>query len=93
MKTFIQLTVMAGESGGGMFSGITSFLNKLPGELKALGLILAVICAMFLGFCLMGGGGQAIQRHKGWAISICAGIILICIAPTLVPAIAGAVGG
>jgi len=93
MTPFTQpITILAGE-GGGMFSGIIGFLNKLPGELKAVGLILAVICAIFLGFCLMGGGGQAIQKHKMWAISICAGIILICTAPTLVPAIAGAVGG
>lgn len=76
-----------------MFGGLTKFMQELPAGLKAFGLALAVVCAIFLGFCLMGGGGNAIQKHKGWAISIAAGVILICLAPTLIPAIAGAVGG
>lgn len=87
-----NLMVLAGETSG-IFSGITNFLNKIPAEIKVFGLSLAIVCAGLLGVCLMGGGGQAIQKHKPWAISILAGLILICTAPTIVPAIASAIGG
>lgn len=80
-------------TGSGMFGGITNFFKNMNGGLKALGLAIAVVCAIVLGICLMGGGGNAIQKHKGWAIGIAAGIMVVCLAPTLVPAIASAVGG
>lgn len=92
MSIFTHLTVLAGEGGTGIFGGFTSFLQKLPTEMKAFGIALAVVCAGFLGFCLMGGGGEAIQRHKKWAIGIAGGLILICVAPTVVPAIANMAG-
>lgn len=88
----MKLMVLAGEKGD-MFGGITGFFEGMPAGLKGLGLAIAVVCAIVLGICLMGGGGGAIQKHKGWAISIAVGIMIVCLAPTLVPAIAGAVGG
>lgn len=86
------ITVMANEGDGGLFSGITSFFRNMNGGLKALGLAIAVVCAIILGICLMGGGGNAIQKHKGWAIAIAAGVMVVCLAPTLISAISGAFG-
>lgn len=86
-----KLMVLAGEKGD-MFGGITNFFTGMPTGLKALGLAIAVVCAIILGICLMGGGGNAIQKHKGWAISIAAGVMIVCLAPALVSAIAGAIG-
>lgn len=87
------ITVMANEgNSGGLFGGITNFFKNMNGGLKALGLAIAVVCAIILGICLMGGGGNAIQKHKGWAIAIAAGVMVVCLAPTLITAISGAFG-
>ncbi len=57
--------------------GITSILTEASSLLTGLGVGVATLAIIILGFVIMGGGGSGLQKGKGIAINICVGAVVI----------------
>lgn len=69
-------------SGG--FANISNWLTNVTSNVKNIGYGIAILCVVGLGIVFITGGGQALQKGKGWAIGILVGVAVLSFGASLI---------
>lgn len=87
-KTAVGTTFSA-QGGGDGWGAVENWISSATSHVKTIGYALAGLCVVILGIIFITGGGQGLQKGKGMAISILAGVAVISFGVGLIGSLQG----